>query len=418
MKKLRDAGLYGDGLLAIRTAEMRDRYNDCLRAAGLEPTTLTGFSIDGIGWSPEIAGETGNRHYLSQGEANQLAVILSPDQCDRPIYLPMHSFDRPLMRAYFSAFMAQIGDTTRDTGIWLDIEQGISAYADPLDLLLVDQVVVRTSSVGPLPAAAGEQEELVRRFSRSGDAWFDPALRRAIIESARSHGDLRSRKLNIPEMTYDNTRNFHTRALGGVFVFRDGKKHDAVLVCEKPPLPKKPKGIGKVLVIAVDDPSLPDRMIAEGLVTLDLDWYACHLPLLERIHECLLAGAICKHDPGVDYEKLNSAQRKGFIQRLGDDLPEMFFDLERLMKSLQRPGAGRSIDLSPDLCNVLYHPVPGLSADLKDLVWHLLVKNSSADVVQLYRHDKSLFFDQYATWPEPLKRWAVRMVTRWRAREI
>ena len=54
MQKLRDANLYNSDLLRVSGSQVQ-RYNRCLEQLGIKPTTLKTFSIDGMGWSPEIA---------------------------------------------------------------------------------------------------------------------------------------------------------------------------------------------------------------------------------------------------------------------------------------------------------------------------------------------------------------------------
>ena len=69
MQKLKAANLYQSELIPI-SGKLVERYNQCLLKLGFEPTKLKSFSIDGIGWSPEIAEEKKELHYLNHGEAN------------------------------------------------------------------------------------------------------------------------------------------------------------------------------------------------------------------------------------------------------------------------------------------------------------------------------------------------------------
>src|SRR4026208_986278 len=62
---LRESGLHKQGLLRVNEPHMVERYNQCLKAIGLEPTTRDHFTIDGMGFSPEIAAEKNNLQYLS-----------------------------------------------------------------------------------------------------------------------------------------------------------------------------------------------------------------------------------------------------------------------------------------------------------------------------------------------------------------
>ena len=102
MKALQESGFFGKGLVAVVDPHMVARYNACLQALGVSPTALERFAIDGLGWSPQVAREKDDPDYLSHGEANLYAIILSPEQAGRPVYRPMHSFDRGHPRRGFS----------------------------------------------------------------------------------------------------------------------------------------------------------------------------------------------------------------------------------------------------------------------------------------------------------------------------
>ena len=80
MEKLKEESLYGGELVAIKGA-LVERYNQCLNIIGKTPTKLSAFSIDGIGWSPEVAEEKDDLYYLNNGEANPHAIIITPQQC-------------------------------------------------------------------------------------------------------------------------------------------------------------------------------------------------------------------------------------------------------------------------------------------------------------------------------------------------
>ena len=87
-----DSGLFGGGLALINTPRGVAMYNEALKGLGIEPTGLKTFQIDGIGWSPEISTEKGNRAYLTHGNANQIGIIVTPDQYRKPIHFPSNTF--------------------------------------------------------------------------------------------------------------------------------------------------------------------------------------------------------------------------------------------------------------------------------------------------------------------------------------
>ncbi|HMC01497.1 MAG TPA: DUF6638 family protein, partial [Flavobacteriaceae bacterium] len=100
MDKLKEANLYRSELIPV-SGKLVERYNQCLKTLGFKPTKLKSFSIDGIGWSPEIAEEKKEIYYLNNGEANAHGIIITPLQNNKPVYTPFHTFDREVMKFVF-----------------------------------------------------------------------------------------------------------------------------------------------------------------------------------------------------------------------------------------------------------------------------------------------------------------------------
>jgi len=131
MEKLREAGLIGGALVPL-TGSLVKRYNECLSLLGVKPSKLKQFSVDGMGWSPEVAQEKKNNWYLNTGEANVNALILTPNQKDKPVHMPSHSFDRDVMTAVFSAYPSEIRDNTKDSALIVHLDQNIDTSSSPL----------------------------------------------------------------------------------------------------------------------------------------------------------------------------------------------------------------------------------------------------------------------------------------------
>ena len=276
MERLIRDGLFGAGLVAIDTPKLVGRYNACLQQLGIAPTGLTSFRIDGLGWSPEIARDKGDIRYLCAGIANPMGVIVSPSQRGKPIYSPFNSYDRRMLDAYFDRYHQTIADITATTYLGLDIDQELTRYETPRDLLLVRYIVVR-SVAGGLFDAARAQGALVERFMADDLAWFDPRLRAALV-GMRASGAIsaiaasRSRRLRFDVWT------FHTQAFGGVFVLRCLKSGGTMLLVEDGAL--LGGGAGDAEERAVADADLPQRLEDEEIVEIEWEWYRAHPEVL------------------------------------------------------------------------------------------------------------------------------------------
>ncbi|MDM8536053.1 hypothetical protein QUF70_04805 [Desulfobacterales bacterium HSG17] len=410
MKKLEQEGLFGGGLVPVNTLEMVNRYNACLQDIGIEPTGLDSFSIDGIGWSPEIAAEKKDNFFLSHGGANQFAVILSPAQHNKPIYFPFYSFSRDLMNAVFERHLRQIADITRETAIWLDIDQEISHYLSPLDLLLLDSICIRVYTVNKIMDAAKKQKALIRKFTNDENAWFDLKLRQEIIKSAKKHGDLRFRSVQIPDISFNDTRSFYTMAFDGIYVFRDVLKTEKnMLILENEELVKE---LGQDIkgVFSLSDRYLFSSLFREGLLTYNLSYYYDNPESLNIKKECIFVNLMAKHFFEVDCTQLNPGQKRGYVRQLQKHLPKEFFDLERLAKQIANKEANYFMNLSYDMSSILMYPNQSLPQPVQNMLWQLITETVPLDIILLYTYNKSKFFELYQTWGQNKKNWAFKML--------
>ncbi len=397
--------LYPD-LVTIGSPALVKRYNDALQALGVAPTALTAFHVDGLGWSPEIADEKGEHYYLTQGWANSFAVVLSIDQRSSRLYAPVMSYERPLMASYYARFGAEIADLTRETALYLEFDQGFSNYTSAQNLLQIRSVTVR-SHAGGLGAVADEQAKLVEQFRDEPLAWFDDSLRRRIIASAKTHGDLRARRLGIPDVVFDGTADFYTPAFGGVFVLRS-RGGNAYLILEDE---AEFEGLtSKRHAVYLRDPELLEHLQAESLVEIDLAWYRTHLGALRQKREFLLADLFFEHDPETDFAGLTGPQRKGRLLELQSEVPETLLELEYLITKLERGDRVRPEQLSADLTRLLLRPHDSVTEHQRAVVQQLLTRLEGRDPVALYAFDREKFVELYAAWPEAQRRWAVGLL--------
>lgn len=218
MQKLKEANLYQSELIPV-SGKLVDRYNNCLMKLGFTKTKLISFSIDGIGWSPEIAEEKGDLHYLNNGEANPHCIIITPLQKGLPVYVPFHSFDRELMKQVFKVHGDSINDITRDCAICLDFDQKIDVFYDALDILKYKEIVISFRLLDDLNEAQKEQLELVDYFKKNNN-FINEDIHKQLLNSGKKYGDLRNRSLELEEIRYP-VNSFYTKAFGGVYLLKN-----------------------------------------------------------------------------------------------------------------------------------------------------------------------------------------------------
>jgi len=236
---------------------------------GFTETKLKTFHVDGMGWSPEVAEEKEDLHYLNNGEANPHGIIISPLQKGKPVYLPFHSFDRDIMKFVFKIHDKKIKDITRDCAICLDFDQGIDAFYEPLDVLKYDKVTIHFHLINNLKNVQKEQKKLVKTFN-SGNNFIDEALHQQLLESAKTYGDLRTRDLDLHELEFA-TDSFYTRSFGGVFVLRDFIK-PIVVFEDKTWYKEAIKDTNyDVLIYHIAQPELMDKLRDHVIIEYDLE---------------------------------------------------------------------------------------------------------------------------------------------------
>ena len=218
MQKLQKANLYRSELIPIN-GKLVERYNKCLVKLGFTVTKLTSFSIDGLGWSPEIAEEKNEVFYLNNGEANPHAIIISPLQKGLPIYNPFHSFDVELMKLVFKTHQQKIQNITRDSAICVDFDQSIDVFYEPLDVLKYKDVKISFRLIDDLDKAKEEQLQLIETFKRDTN-FIDENLHQQLLTSAKKYGDLRERDLNLDPIIFTSD-SFYTKAFGGIYLLRN-----------------------------------------------------------------------------------------------------------------------------------------------------------------------------------------------------
>ena len=268
MQKLRTANLFRSELVPVNGRQV-DRYNMCLEKLGFTPTKLKSFFIDGIGWSPEVADEKKDIHYLNHGDANPHAIIISPLQKGKPVYVPTHTFDRDMMKHVFKTYAEQINDITRDCAICLDFDQDIDAFYDPMDILKYDSITISFRLMNDLDMVQMQQMELIETFKR-GNNFVDERIHAQLLESAKEHGDLRGRHLDLLPLEF-KTDSFYTKAYGGVYVLRDFIKPILIFEDEEAHKEAIKDTSHDVLIYHISQPELMDKLRDHLIIECDLE---------------------------------------------------------------------------------------------------------------------------------------------------
>lgn len=413
MQELIDAGLYGKGLICIDDAELIRRYNECLETIGVKKVRRKRICIDRMGWSPEVAASLSNNFYLSRGEANPFAIIITPKQKHAPIYFPCHSFDWELMHQWFLTYEQEVSEITKYTGILLDIDQEVNAYEDERDLIMVDHVIVRVSTPSRLIKEARSQKVLVERFMQERKIIEIQHIARDLMVSRAKIGDMRNQKVFIDDLRFEGLCVYYTRAFGGTFVLCQNGEHasDEYFILNKS-IARSSSGIDSVV-----DKNILSKLESFHLIDLGVTFWIDNITCLELIRDSFLMEHLDKHDPDLNFVELSPALKKGMIAEISSELPIEYHELDILIRFIR---SNRSPANIPDIIRpFLMYPRRELSIVTIEVIWHILtLVCDGRNVLMLYLYDKDSFVQMFETWKTPRKTWAIKVIQKYHVNRL
>ena len=408
MQKLKAANLYRSELIPI-SGKLVERYNQCLKKLGFTETKLKTFSIDGIGWSPEIAEEKEDTYYLSNGESNPHGIIISPLQNNKPVYLPNHTFDREMMQYIFKTYASKINDITRDSAICIDFDQRIDAFYEPLDVLKYNTIHINFHLMNDLYHQQKEQLELIDKF-KQGHNFIDEEIHKELLNSAKTFGDLRQRDLELPAIDY-KVNSFYTRSFGGVYVLRDFISPIVVLENEKWYKEAIKDTIHDVIIFHISQPELMEKLRDHIIIAYDLEDIVS-TKRYERIKRFEFAQHLKQTQHPIKNILNDSLLFKSYLNKIEIDARKKVMSVERYLEKLETSNQYKISDIvATDLFEAMHEPHSSLHPKHQDLIWKLLVNISPKDVLYLYWYDKQEFYKQYETWENSLQEWVIETIS-------
>jgi hypothetical protein len=407
MQKLKQANLYRSELIPV-SGKLVERYNKCLKTLGFKETKLKSFSVDGVGWSPEVAEEKKDIQYLNHGDANPHGIIISPLQKGKPVYLPFHSFDREMMQHIFRTHGQKINDITRDSAICIDFDQDIDVFYEPLDVLKYDNVSITFRLIDNLEDKQKQQIKLVDKF-RTANNFIDESIHQELLESAKTYGDLRDRDLSLHALHF-STGSFYTRAFNGVYLLRDFIK--PIVVFENKDVYKEAikDTVHDVLIYHIVQPELIDKLKDHLIIECDLEAMV-KTPNYDRIKKFELYQLIKEAEHPIKDILDNKVLFKSYLNKIDIKSRKQVMSVELYLEKLERSNAYKIEDIVDQFVYFSLHmPHSSLSAEHRDLIHKLLINIAPKDVLFLYWYDKEQFYKSYDTWDDSFKDWVIERI--------
>jgi hypothetical protein len=325
--------------------------------------------------------------------------------------MPYHSFDVAIHKTIYSQYRNQIADITSQCGLWFELDQEISAYRSPQDLLMIDYINIKITAVDRVMAAAQEQRALIRKFYDVKQAWSDPTLRDQIIQSSQEHGDLRYRKFDIPEFPFSDVDNYYTLAFDGLFVLKSLKNTKPVLIHIDNKSSLSAEESHTHLEYNINDPLLLSYLYSNKIVSDNAENSDSQKVLLQIAKDYTLINAALQYDENINVAKLSKTQKKGVVNLLVTEgvLPEEYFEIERIINLLDN-NEQKPSKISDSVRTLLLHPSGDLQASEKLVIWKMLCTLNQTNPLLTYLFDKANFYTQYAKWPEQMQVWVIDQI--------
>jgi hypothetical protein len=314
------------------------------------------------------------------------------------------------MQNLFARNRREIADGTASTCLRVTLNQNVDGYESARDLVDLEEVIVSVSA-GKLTDAARQQRELVESIEGPGDLWSHADLRQQLLESGNAFGDLRRRRLEIPDFRFSLIGNFWTRAFGGVYVLQNGADKIIIVEDEKQLLSISPKRGERYKAFSVSQKRrILDHLVDEGLIGIDTKYYAVHTKDLEELKYFIEADCVCRNDPKCDFQSLSSARRRGILLGNKRVPPSPLPELKEFCRALEKKAVPDS--MGSNLQSLLLRPSEVVGDNAQTILWRLLLRlqDDPVDIMKLYEYDKERFFALFETWPDAKKRWAVQYI--------
>ncbi|APZ47936.1 hypothetical protein BW723_17255 [Polaribacter reichenbachii] len=407
MDKLIKANLYRNELIPI-SGKLVERYNKCLVKLGFTKTKLTSFSIDGIGWSPEIAEEKDEVFYLNNGEANPHAIIITPLQKGLPIYNPFHSFDVELMKLVFRKHAKKIQNITRDSALCIDFDQNIDVFYEPLDVLKYQDVEIKFHLIDNLHKAKEEQLKLIETFHKDNN-FVDENLHQKLLKSAKKYGDLRERDINLESIIYTSD-SFYTKAFGGIYLLRNFIT--PILVFENKEAYKEAINdtTYDVLMFHISQPELVTQLRDHVIIECDLAKEVTS-KRYDRIKKFIFGEALKETQHPVNDILKDKMLFKSYLNKVDIKTRKKIMSVERYLEKKQmNPDIKIKDIVDEEFYFSLHKPHSSLRPNHQDLIWKLLINIAPKDVLFWYWYDKEDFYKNFKTWQESKKDWVVETI--------
>lgn len=414
-EKHRDTPLVYGPLLEVASATLRERYNRAMEILCGRRTVLEAFHIDQTGFSPEVAEELDDPHYLNPNGCNRKLIFLTIEQAELPLVDGAFSSSRAIVRRFIEDNRdALFALTTRDV-VYGELENSVYRVDTLDDVISIKNIRVEVNTPQGLISKARQLAEKVAAFEADDDAWTDDAVLGEMIALAETTGDIRRHPL-VPRRLDYAQGNFFTTHLGGLYVL-NAASSPTLISCD-PDFAVDERfgwiyhdGPDSLQHIALaDSDRLAGFLDSEKLVRpLAGRPAAKALAPLKRTLDFIVIDHAARHDALAPGEAPPAEDMKRLIYEHLDALPELFHQLAQVVRALEQDEPPPAFEPTDPAYFYLLRPAAPRD---KALVEHLIAGLAPLDARRLFLCNKEVFCNLYPEWPEAKRAYVAAYLAR------
>lgn len=400
---LEKLGLINQGLFPV-DGELAVRYHEILKKVFDLDCDVASFRVDKRGLSPELSKyfkeKYGDRfeygeNYLNMRSANQFMIVLSPDQKSAPLVAQQTSYEDELFDAVHKTARHTIEDVTATEALFGELENGISRFNKPCDLMQLRNVDVSLDTLRGTVKSALQLKALSAKLGEGNNALDENyiARMRGLVDIV---GNVKDRAISDIFPIKREIHCFYVEFFKGVHCIRNFRNtkddissifvynnHDSV------------EDFGsEVLSVDINDSELISILGKYKFAAFNPDLIPQRLREIED--QTLLAG-------GKDIIAMNDFQRKAAVVAASDKFPDSYYKLvevekARTSKSSKVEEMVRALDYATQI--KLLEPIAK-----RDIIEHIIAEIDPSDPVRLYRANIRKFMRDYEKMSKVQKRY-------------
>jgi len=392
VRRLIEKGLMFGNLYHVNTPALVDRYNRALEHLTGKRTELTDFHVDLSGYSPEIGDEFGDDLYINHNGVNRQFILLTTEQKRCPLLNVKFSTSREILRHFIEDNETQLFALTATDAVAGELVNSVFDVSEPIKLFDINRVVIEADTTKGTIAHAERLHDLIGRFKREEDGWFDDVLIAEMITQAKKSGDITRNPVRLKAKTYEQP-DYWTAHFGGVYLFRSLEHPAMITTGEKEDF----RGLPIKYVFDLDDRNQIAKFfefnnLVEPIVKArGIDAAA----ILRQKMDFIIVEAAA--DLGIDLGGLSRPDLRRLARHHTDRLPREYHGLRELVRWAEEGGSWPRITSEDP---AYFYSLRAADTPWHDLVNMLLAELSPLDIRQLFICHKELFYRHYATWPD------------------